>query len=122
MKIAAYVPVVVWGAILIFIGGRSRVPSVQTSLPLDKVAHFVLYGVLGALASYAWLRSGRSRGLAMVLIVAALLTGAADEINQRRVEGRSSELADWLADAAGISVGFWTIAVYYTRRHGASTK
>ena len=122
MKITAYVPVAVWGAILLFIGGRSSVPSVPTSLPLDKVAHFLLYGVLGALAAWAWLRSGRSRTLASVLIFAALLTGAADELNQRRVEGRSSEIADWLADAAGVSAGFWTMAAVCARRQGASTR
>ena len=122
MKVAAYVPVVLWGAILIFIGGRSNVPSVQTSLPLDKVAHFVLYGVLGALAASAWIRSGRTRGMAAALLLAAMLTGAADEMNQRRVEGRTSDIADWLADVVGISVGFGTMAAYSARRQGASKK
>lgn len=121
MKISAYVPVVVWGAIVIFIGGRSNVPTVPTSLPVDKVAHFFMYGILGACAAHAWLRSGRSRSLAGGLILAALLTGAADELNQRRVEGRTSDIADWVADAAGVSAGFWIMAAY-SRRQGASTK
>lgn len=122
MKISAYVPVVLWGAILLFIGGRSDVPSVNTSLPVDKIAHLLLYGVLGALAARAWLRSGRSRSLGTLLVFGALLTGAVDEINQRRVEGRTSDVADWLADAAGVSAGFWITAALQARRQGASTE
>lgn len=122
MKFVAYVPAILWGAILIFLGGRSNVPSVQTSLPLDKVAHFVLYGILGALAATAWHRSGRVPSVAAALIAAALCIGALDEWNQRRVEGRHSDVADWLADAVGISVGFWTMAAVSSRRQGASGK
>ncbi len=42
-------PAALWAALLLDIGGRSNVLTVETSLPVDKVAHFFMYGVLGAL-------------------------------------------------------------------------
>jgi VanZ family protein len=92
-----------WAALLLFIGGRRNVPTVETDLPLDKAAHFIAYGFLGALATVAWLRAGRPLKLSRVLLV-AVLVGAADELHQRTVPGRSAEVMDWSADALGIIV------------------
>jgi VanZ family protein len=98
----AYVPAIIWAALLVFIGGRSNVPRVESPLPLDKAAHFVMYGVLGALAVTGWKRAGRKPGLLLVLVLASLV-GASDEVHQASVPGRSSEVADWIADTLGIA-------------------
>ena len=45
-------------------------------------------------------------------ILAAVLVGVGDEWHQRIVPGRSAELGDLIADAAGILVGF----VLFSRR------
>lgn len=89
--------------LLLFIGGRRDVPTVETDLPLDKAAHFVAYGILGALVTVAWLRTGRPKKLFWVLLF-ALLVGGADELHQRTVPGRSAEVMDWFADAIGIGI------------------
>ena len=104
----------IWGAFLLFLGGRSDVPAVETDLPLDKAAHFVLYGVLGALAARGW--AGRRWPAWYWPVTAALIVGGLDEIHQRSVPGRSSEIQDWLADAAGIGVGFTIVARPAKRR------
>ena len=85
-------------------GGRSDVPTVDTPLPLDKAAHFLLYGLLGVLVARGWLRAEKRPSLLIPLLF-AVLVGTADEMNQRSVEGRSSEVADWIADVAGIITG-----------------
>ena len=89
-------------------GGRSDVPTVETTLPLDKAAHFLFYGFLGVLASFGWTRAGRWPPL-FVPIALALLVGAADEVHQRSVPGRSSDVFDWFADTAGILTGCWVV-------------
>jgi VanZ family protein len=104
----AYAPALIWAAALLFVGGRSDVPTVDTPLPLDKAAHFLLYGLLGLLTAWGWRGAQRWPSLA-VPIVLAIAVGAADELNQRRIEGRSADVADWIADTAGIMTGCWAV-------------
>jgi VanZ family protein len=101
-RVLAYLPAGVWAAMLLFLGGRRNVPTVESPLPLDKAAHFLLYGLLGALATWGWQRAGRRPRLIAILAVASLV-GIADELNQGRVDGRTPEIADWLADTLGIA-------------------
>jgi VanZ family protein len=107
-RFLAYAPAVVWAALLLFMGGRSDVPSVETTLPLDKAAHFLFYGFLGVLAYFGWRRARRWPPL-FVPIALAIAVGAADEINQSRVPGRSSDMFDWFADTAGILTACWVV-------------
>ena len=85
-----------------------------TGIPgLDKVVHFSLYAVLGWLVARA--RGVRRDGaFAWMLAIAAF--GALDESHQHFIIGRSPELADWLADAAGGVVGFLMAASASLRR------
>lgn len=81
----------------------SALPGVSNGL--DKVAHFCLYGLLGVLLArvgllQVWRRGGWIAALAGVLVMAAL-----DEWHQALVPGRSTELADWISDAAGTATG-----------------
>ena len=108
-QLAPYAPAIIWGAFLLFLGGRSDVPAVDTDLPLDKAAHFVLYGILGGLTAAGWLRTGRRPTWPWLLVCFALV-GALDELNQSRVPTRSSDYKDWLADAVGAGAAFgWVI-------------
>jgi VanZ family protein len=107
-RVLAYAPAVLWAALLLFVGGRSDVPTVDTPLPLDKAAHFLLYGVLGVLTTIGWLRAREFPRLVVALALAAAI-GACDELNQRSVEGRSADVVDWFADTAGIMTGCWIV-------------
>jgi VanZ family protein len=94
-------------AVLIF-AASSRSTVAGPRIPyFDKVVHFSVYGLLGTLVC----RQGRGwRGaVGAVLVVSAY--GAADEWHQSFVPGRSSEVADWVADTAGAAVAAWM----YTR-------
>jgi len=101
--------------IVLFIGGRSNVPAVETDLPLDKAAHFFMYGILGVLLARGWVRAGGTPP-AWLLIAVALSCGLGDELNQSRTVTRSPEVLDWVADALGITAGFTLVA----RRHRQS--
>jgi len=104
-RVLSYAPALIWGAGLLFLGGRNNVPAVNIDLPLDKAAHFLLYGTLGVLAARGWLRAGRTPP-AWLLVAFALSCGLIDEANQSRTETRSPEVLDWVADALGIATGF----------------
>lgn len=98
-----------WAAVVLFIGGRETVPDLlATRLPIDKVGHFVMYGVLGWLVGRGWLRVGGGRSVVPVLIL--MMLGAVDEMQQIGLPTRSASFTDWLADCAGAVVGF-TLAV-----------
>jgi VanZ family protein len=78
----------------------------------DKSAHFLGYLALGT-AIFACLRiAGRRDPMLMVLMI-GLAYGAIDEWLQIPV-GRSCELNDWFADAAGIALAA-TLCTLFTR-------
>jgi hypothetical protein len=79
---------------------------------IDKVLHFSAFAGLAFLLALA-VRQWRPLGLLQYLLLAAalLIYGAIDEATQLLVPGRSCELADWLADAAGAVAGLATFAV-----------
>ena len=75
---------------------------------MDKAAHFVMYGVLGFLATQGWRHAGRRPRLLWVLVLASLV-GAVDEYRQRSVANRAMEAADWVADTIGIGAAAWLV-------------
>lgn len=107
--IAAYLPVLAWAGCVLYVGGRSRIPGLPIDLPVDKVAHFFMYGVLGALAARAWQRTVGRRGWWWPLFVILSLAGW-DEWRQRPLSGRSADVADWSADAAGAILAFAVVS------------
>lgn len=105
--VARWPAVVLWLALLFVL---SSVPSevVQPSgaIPLDKVAHFCFYGVLGALLAGAIGRRRVGWGAVIVLAVAiGALYGISDEFHQRFVPGRDAAVDDWVADVLGTLTG-----------------
>lgn len=112
---------IVRGALLLFaiywatLFVLTHVPiSVQGPRHFDKVVHFLAYAGLGAgmvsVLPGAWRRS--VTGL-LLAIGAACLYGVVDEVIQGFVPGRTADVLDWCADAAGATVGatfVWTLA------------
>jgi VanZ family protein len=80
---------------------------------MDKVAHLMEYSLFGLLVGRAirFTMTGSSR---VVMSVAAISFGSAigllDELYQRFVPGRSSDVFDWLTDVTAV-----TLAVVITQ-------
>ncbi|HUP88467.1 MAG TPA: VanZ family protein [Longimicrobiales bacterium] len=107
----AYAPAALWAGVLLFVGGRSDVPSIDTTLPIDKLAHLLMYGFLGILTTLGWLHTRRPSSV-LIPLVFAVLVGAVDELHQRSVPLRSSDYKDWIADVAGIGAASYLLIRY----------
>jgi len=64
--------------------------------PVDKIAHAAVFGLMAVML---WLALNRQRPFLIILLV--VLTGAADEIHQLFLPGRSADMSDWIADITG---------------------
>lgn len=96
---------------------RLSLPKIPL-IPSDKVAHLLVYGVLGFLLGRA---AGRSWGwswkrAAFFAVVVSSAYGASDEWHQSFVPGRSVEAADWATDTIGAALA--QIPLLYRRKPG----
>ena len=97
-SLLAYLPLALWAAAVLALGTLQLTTG---SIPSgwDKVAHFMMYGVGGAIAAWTGHLRGRRAGWIALLVV--LATGMADELHQSTLAARQADLFDWIADAAG---------------------
>jgi VanZ family protein len=99
-----------WGLTVVYWAGLFVVTHLpQPKLPYvpvtDKTAHFVSYAFLAIGLMVSLILSAAPRASPAVTVLAILLAYAAfEEVTQIPV-GRSCEMADWYADAAGAAVG-----------------
>ena len=91
-------------------------PPEGLSLGWDKLNHLAAFAALAVCAMFGW-RDARATRRAMLL--ALLAYGAAIELLQRQVPGRSAEWADLLADGLGIVAGALLAGWWLRRRRGA---
>ncbi len=110
--VLAWWPTVAWmGVIGVATSARLPVGALgRTGLPIDKIAHLLLYGVLGwTIGRALWVSDYRTARAVWLALAAGLLFGGVDEWHQGSLLYRETSFADWLADAAGVSLG---LAVY----------
>lgn len=110
-----WLPAVAWAGLIYGLSSRSTVPGPEVPY-FDKVAHFGAYAVLGALLAFA---AHRSRAPLAVAVVLGLLYGASDEVHQMFVPGRSPDVLDWAADAAGVLTACFLYTRWRSRRAAA---
>jgi len=113
-----WLPVLLYMA-LIF--GASSIPGrdVPVFFPLmDKLEHLTEYGLFGLLLGRAFrFTVGGQRGIRWALATVALggLVGAMDELYQRLTPGRQSDVRDWVADFAAVTLA--VLLTQYLRIH-----
>jgi VanZ family protein len=114
-RLLAYLPALVWAVVIAVVAGSSRLPPTPAVTHFDKVLHFGAYLVLGGLLGAGWhvARRWPRRGW---LLACALLLGLSDEVRQARIQARSGEFADWVADAAGAATGLFLASRLLGRR------
>lgn len=107
-SVRAWWPVAAWVLVILtattlalpdFGVGRGR-------FPLDKGAHFALYLGLGwSLGRALWVSERWSVPSVLLALAAGLAFAAVDEWHQSFLRWREADVGDWLADAAGMSIG-----------------
>jgi VanZ family protein len=107
-RVDAWWPVAGWTLVILLLTSMPLPTWVSLSgSNLDKLVHFGLYLGLGLTLGRAARISG-FRGVATLL--GLLLTGiafaAVDELMQNWVPRRAPQMADWLADVAGLVTGY----------------
>lgn len=95
----AFLPLAVWTAAVLVVGGLETIRTPTLPAHADKVAHFLMYGAGGALAAWAGRIRGFRAGLACLVFV--ILVGAVDELRQTTIPTRHGDVWDWVADTAG---------------------
>lgn len=113
--IVAHLPLGLWAAAVLLVG--SAEVGTPGGLPrgADKVAHFLMYAVGGALA--AWMgRKSRNPWEGWTGLAIVVGTGLVDEIHQIRLPYRDSDVFDWLADVAGAVVGFTAVRLILKKK------
>lgn len=101
-----WAPVVAYAALIFFFSAQSDAP-LPSSIS-DKRAHFVAYMGFSLTVGRAVARgvaSGATLRAAVATWVITVAYAATDEWHQAYVPGRSSDVYDWYADAAGAVVG-----------------
>jgi len=103
-----WLPLILY-CLLIYIQSANPSPEQIPSFPfVDKVLHFVAYGIMGILfyRAYQTLRIKNNIQMLMLLsVVSASLYGISDEIHQSFVPFREAEVADVIADMLGAAIG-----------------
>ena len=113
--VRAWGPALLWAAAIFALSSRSTVPGPE--IPgLDKAAHFGAYGLLGVLLARGALAWPLALPWALALSWAY---GAADEVHQMFVPGRSPDWRDWVADALGAAAGIYLYRRWHARRRRA---
>ena len=113
-RLLAWLPAAAWAGLIYWLSSLPTVPAPEVPY-IDKVAHFGAYGVLGALLAFA---AHRSRVPLAAAVVLGVLYGASDEIHQMYVPGRSADVLDWCADAAGVLAAAYLYTRWRLRRAG----
>ena len=108
-----WLPAIAWMAVIFWLSSEAAPLPGGIEIP-DKVAHFGVYAILGALLW--WAARPRPLAAAALAIVVASLYGASDELHQRFVPGRTCDLRDWMADFAGAAAAVILITLIFSRR------
>ncbi len=81
----------------------------------DKLFHFLEYGIFAGLLGRAFFHQSNpwvKRNSFWLILVLGVLYAMGDESYQKTVQGRSSEISDFLADAAGIFVALMLMKLF----------
>lgn len=91
--------------------GVSSIPAKQLPDSIavsDKLVHMVIYAILAVLFARAVAVNNQKPWFLLVWTITVAFVafyGITDEFHQSYVFGRSSDLADWIADLVGGSIG-----------------
>lgn len=125
-KLALWGGVLAWMGLIFFLSAESD-PGALSRFDFegaDKIAHIILYAVLGVLL---W-RAGRFAGgkflgaqPALWTFIIGVVYGMSDEWHQKFVPRRTADVMDLLADCIGVGLGIMAAVLYQRAKARART-
>ena len=110
-KVAWYwLPVIALALLIFWQSSRPVPPQTPEFWASDKLAHIIVYALLGFLCHRAItnsLPSWPTRAQLILSTTLAVLYGLSDELHQALVPQRSADVLDWIADSLGALIGVW---------------
>jgi VanZ family protein len=106
--ILVWLPAIAYLLTIWILSSLSKPPSVEEIPFNDKGAHFIEYGILAVLCSFALANTASGRTSRAVFFVTCLLSiswGVIDELHQYFVPGRDCSFWDVCADVLGTLLG-----------------
>jgi len=102
IKILDFSGLVLYCLFIYWLSDQPSLPTPMWFIHQDKIYHAGAYFIMGLLAwrSFKHLTDSPII-LALISITFCCLFGVSDEWHQSFVEGRSSDIADWIADSSG---------------------
>ena len=103
-----WVPTIVYCLLIFVLSSLSKGIYIPSLFGVDKVVHFIEYGILGFLLARSILgfqSSLSSKLLVSLAVVLAIIYGISDEVHQAFVPGRNASPWDVLADGLGGLMG-----------------
>ena len=106
-KIAAFLPAAAVYGVIFYLSSRETWPIEVGWSFFDKLAHGLVFGLLGALLGFGFARgfSWRTSRLFGAVLATGSVLAALDEFHQLFVPGRDCSLWDALADVIGVALG-----------------
>ncbi len=102
-----FIPWLMLSLAIIYLSHQERIEFIDNTFYMsDKLLHFLAYFIYGLTIQFAFINSSnylKKKFIILVLIIGTLFA-ASDEIHQYFIEGRSSEILDWVADTLGVLV------------------
>ena len=115
----AYWPAIAWAILILVATTWPNAPDVGPQ-GTDKVLHFGVFLILGALLAPTLSSSGLFSRRVLASFAVILLFAAVDEIIQMAVPGRFASIADWSADAIGAVAGLSLAVIPKLRRKNST--
>jgi VanZ family protein len=114
-----------WGPVAVIAGGIFMLSNMSggADLPsfphIDKLAHIIVFGLLGltVVRAFSRLLSWRPMQVSLLSIVVVTAYGASDELHQHFIPQRTVELLDVGADAIGVTLAclVWFLMIQRSR-------
>jgi len=107
-----------WAGVIFYLSSQSGADIPPMFVGEDKLLHAFIFGILGfftlgAMKTTAYGYRPFQPWLAVLLVT---VYGVLDEFHQHFVPGRSPDIFDVMADAAGAMLGVWLLYSFIMRR------
>jgi VanZ family protein len=104
---------IAWAGVIFYLSSQSSIDTPSLFPGQDKLFHMMAFGVLGFLfmGSMKSTSSGYRIGQVWLVVILVVLYGLLDEFHQYFVPGRTVDIYDALADAAGALLGAWSMYI-----------